>query len=72
MVHVTVKCVTDMHACRPQGASELHCGVRKGFSKEVGHKQSSKMMMKGLLERLGTSMCRDTDIKQHGRLITPG
>lgn len=58
-VHVTVKCVTDMHACGPQGVSEFHCGVRNGFSEEVGHKQSSKMMRKGLLEVQGTSMCRD-------------
>ena len=71
-VHVTVKCVTDMHACGPQGASELHCRVRKGFSEEVGPKQSSKMMRKRLLEVLGTSMCRDTEIKQRGRLSTPG
>ena len=51
---------------------QLHGGVRKGFSEEVGPEQSSKMMRKGLLGVLGTSMCRDTDIKQHGRLSTPG
>lgn len=67
-----MKCVTDMHTCGPQGASELYCGVRKGFSEEVGPEKSSKMRRKGLLGVLGTSMCRDTDIKQLGRLSTRG